>query len=305
MADRLLDFKDLFLVGFFLSIGLAGTPPLGAYAVAALMLILILIPLKGALFFLLLTRFRLRSRTALHSSLTLSTYSEFGLIVAAASQADGYLDQAWVSAIALAVASSFVLAAAANTTRYRLYGSLSDRLARLERQPPLPDDAVVDCGSARVIIFGMGRVGAGAYDEITVRRGAVVVGVDRNAAVIKAHDSRGRNVVRGDALDRDFWERLRFRVDVELILVAMDNHPSNLLCVERAKEFLPGVRVAAIARYPDQVLELRDAGVDVARNLYEEAGQGLADDAVAMVWNAGDQRDESGDSQDPPGELGV
>ncbi|MEE9178210.1 MAG: hypothetical protein V3U46_07245 [Acidimicrobiia bacterium] len=33
-----------------------GTPPLGAYAVVALMLILI--PVKGALFFLLLTRFR-------------------------------------------------------------------------------------------------------------------------------------------------------------------------------------------------------------------------------------------------------
>jgi len=282
MADRLLDFKDLFLVGFFLSIGLAGTPPLGAYAVVALMLILI--PVKGALFFLLFTRFRLRTRTAFHSSLTLSTYSEFGLIVAAASQAGGFLDQEWVSAIAVAVAASFVFAAGANTARYRMYGSLSGRLARLQRQPLLADDGIVDCGSARVIIFGMGRVGTGAYDEVATSRGPVVVGVDRKEAVIEMHREHGRNVVRGDALDRDFWDRLRFRPDVELIVIAMDNHPSNLLGAERAKEFMPDVQIAAIARYPDQVLELRDAGVDVARNLYEEAGQGLAEDAVAAIW---------------------
>ena len=306
MADRLLDFKDLFLVGFFLSIGLAGTPPLAAYAVAALTLMFL--PVKGALFFLLFTRFRLRARTALHSSLTLSTYSEFGLIVATASLASGYLDQAWVSAIAVVVAASFAVAATANGARDRMYGALSDRLSRLERHPLSPDDAVFDCGYAHVVIFGMGRVGAGAYDEILARSGAAIVGVDRSEEVIATHVSHGRNVIRGDALDRDFWERQRFRDDVELIVVAMDSHRSNLLCVERAKEFLPGAPVAAIATYPDQVLELRNAGVDVARDLYEEAGQGLADDAVTMLWdppavtadsNDTDREDQVGTSQEP------
>ena len=282
MADRLLDFKDLFLVGFFLSIGLAGTPPLGSYAVAALLLLFL--PLKGALFFWILARFRLRARTALHSSLTLSTYSEFGLIVATASLANGYLDQAWISAIAVAVAVSFVGASSANAARYRVYGALSPRLSRLERHPPLPDDAIVDCGYARVIIFGMGRVGVGAYDEIVARRGVPIVGVDRSEEIVAHHAARGREMVRGDALDRDFWERVRFRHDVDLIVVAMDSHRSNLECIQRANEFLPQASIAAIARYPDQVIELRDAGVDVARDLYEEAGQGLADDAVATLW---------------------
>lgn len=283
MADRLLDFKDLFLVGFFLSIGLAGTPPLAAFGLV--LVVLLLIPVKSILFFSLFTRFRLRSRTALQSSLTLSTYSEFGLIVAAASLAGGYLDQAWISVIAVAVASSFVLAAAANTARQRLAGPLSDRLAKMERQPTLQDDAIIECGYARVIVFGMGRVGAGAFDELEERRGRVVVGVDRGPEVVELHRGQGRNVVRGNALDRDFWERLRLRQDVELVVVAMDNHPSNVACVGLAREFLPTVRIAAIARYPDQVLELQDAGVDVARNLYEEAGQGLADDAVRTVWD--------------------
>lgn len=306
MADRMLDFKDLFLVGFFLSIGLAGTPPLGSYVVVALMLVLL--PVKGALFFLIFTRFRLRARTALHSSLTLSTYSEFGLIVAAASLASGQLDQAWVSAIALAVAASFVVAATVNRFRYRMYGAMSHRLAHLERHPLLPDDAIFDCGYAHVIIFGMGRVGTGAYDEILARSGAAIVGVDRSEEAVAVHQRHGRNVIRGDALDRDFWERQRFGDDVELIVIAMDSHSSNLECVARAKEFLPQAPVAAIATYPDQVLELRDAGVDVARDLYEEAGQGLADDAVTMLWelpaeaadsNNVEQEDRFGESQEP------
>ena len=310
MADRLLDFKDLFLVGFFLSIGLAGTPPLGSYAVVALMLMLL--PLKCALFFLLFTRFRLRARTAFHSSLTLSTYSEFGLIVAAASLASGQLDQTWVSAIAVAVAASFVAAAAANRARYRMYRSVSDRLARLERHPLSPDDAVFDCGYAQVIIFGMGRVGAGAYDEILSSRGVPIVGVDRSEDAVATHKSQGRNVIRGDALDRDFWERQRFQDSVELIVMAMDSHSSNLECVARAKEFLPRARVAAIATYPDQVLELRDAGVEVARDLYEEAGQGLAEDAVTMLFELPaqpadsknvDQEQQSRDSQEPSKEA--
>jgi hypothetical protein len=68
----------------------------------------------------------------------------------------------------------------------------------------------------------------------------------------------------------------------------MNTHTANLECVRRVKEFVPKARVAAIALYPDQLAELRSAGVDVARNLYEEAGQGLADDAVAYL--VGDDR---------------
>jgi uncharacterized membrane protein len=293
----LLDFKDFFLIGFFLSIGLGGIPPVGALAVAGLMLVLL--PMKSGLFFVLFNRFHLRNRTALQTSLSLSSYSEFGLIVAVASQANGILDQEWVSTIAVIVASSFVVAAAANTTRYRLYGVFSAKLSRFERRPIIPDDEIVDLGGARVIIFGMGRVGAGAYDELVALRSEIVVGVERSRDVIDANTAAGRNVVLGHALDQEFWEHLKSHYEVELIVVAMDNHASNLVCVERANEFLPDASVAAIARYPDQVVELEDAGVDVARNLYEEAGQGLVDDATSVVWQSLDDQDDTSKDQTP------
>ncbi|MFQ5700749.1 MAG: cation:proton antiporter, partial [Acidobacteriota bacterium] len=185
LSTTLLGFKDLFLVGFFLSIGLAGTPPIVAWFIGAALLMIV--PLRTVSFLWLFTRFRIRARTSLHASLTLSTYSEFGLIVGSAAVAANYLSQEWVSTVAVAVAASFIAASWANTTRYRIYERFSRQFAGLERRPIVEEDAVVDCGWARVLIFGMGRIGEGAYDELVRERRYAVVGVDRSTAVVDAH----------------------------------------------------------------------------------------------------------------------
>ncbi len=281
MADRLLGFKDLFLVGFFLLIGLEGIPSPAAWVIG--LVAVVLMPARSIVFFWLFTRFRLRIRTALHGSLALSTFSEFGLIVGSAALAAGLLDGVWVSTIAVAVAGSLVVASALGTARYRLYDRWSGRLIGFEQQPIDPDDAIIEFGDAQILIFGMGRVGTGAYDEIVERLGSDVVGVDRSDQVVSEHLEQGRNVVRGDALDRDFWERVKFHPGIEMVMAAMSSHHANLQLISRVKEFLPRARIAAIATFPDQVAQLREVGVDVARNLYEEAGQGLADDAVSVM----------------------
>ena len=91
LSKNLMGFKDVFLVCFFLTIGLTGLPSWEALA-AASMLVLIL-PFKIALFFLLLTKFRLRARGAVLGASVLGNYSEFGLIVAAVAIGSGWLQQ--------------------------------------------------------------------------------------------------------------------------------------------------------------------------------------------------------------------
>ena len=281
LADRILSLKDLLLIGFFLSIGLRGAPPPVVWGLAAGLLLLV--PVQAVAFLVLITRFRLRSRTALNASLTLATYSEFGLIVALAATSAGDIDERWVSAIAIAVGFSFVAAALLGRWRQGIYRIAGPLLRALERHPLAPEDSLIDIADAKVIVFGMGRIGEGAYDEIVRRRGEVVVGVDRKEEVAAAQRNAGRNVVRGDALDSDFWDRIRFHADLELVVVALNSHAANLECVARARANRPAARVAAIAAYPDEVAQLRRAGVTVARNLYEEAGQALADDALSIL----------------------
>ena len=79
MARTLLGFKELFLVGFFLGIGLSGSLTPQSLLFGALLVPFIFI--KSALFFALLTRFKLRARTAL-----LGALAEFPRVVASAAE---------------------------------------------------------------------------------------------------------------------------------------------------------------------------------------------------------------------------
>ena len=178
---------------------------------------------------------------------------------------------------------SFALAAPLNTARYGLYQRMANRLANLEREPIDADDALLDTGAARILVFGMGRVGEGAYDELVQRRGDIVLGLDRRDEAVQTHVAAGRHVVRGDSLDSEFWDRMSLHSGIELVVLATGDHEANLVAVRRIKEYVPEARIAAAALFRDEREELERIGVDTARNLYEEAGQGLADDACDLL----------------------
>lgn len=282
LAGTLLDFKDILLIGFFLTIGLGGAPDMAAIGVACI--VVLLLPLKTAAFIIVVAKFGFRVRTSWHTAITLATYSEFGLIVAVIGVERGMLQQEWTSAIAVAIAISFVVAAPLSAARYDVYNRMASRLVTLESSNVQPEDRLIDPEHASIIVFGMGRIGAGAYDELVLRRGEVVLGVDRTESNVEAQAARGRHVVRGDAMDVEFWGKLQLDAKIQLIVLAMSDHRANLEAVSRVRQFLPDARIAATASYADDVRELEEAGVSVARNLYGEAGQGLADDACDLLF---------------------
>ena len=108
LAKSLLSFKELMLVGFFLSVGMQGLPNL-TIILTAIGLVLLL-PIKTWLYFFITSRFGLRSRTSLFNSITLGNYSEFGLIVAALGVTQGFLSVEWLLVFAIAVSVSFAAA---------------------------------------------------------------------------------------------------------------------------------------------------------------------------------------------------
>ena len=122
LAKSLFSFKEIFLIGFFLKIGLSGAPSFEALGIAALFVLVV--PFKVALFFLLLTRFKLRARTSLLGSFSLANYSEFGLIVGAIGTANGWIGNEWLVIIAIALSATFVLASPLNTAAHSIYARL-------------------------------------------------------------------------------------------------------------------------------------------------------------------------------------
>jgi glutathione-regulated potassium-efflux system ancillary protein KefC len=274
LSKALLGFKDLFLVGFFLSIGLKGLPQLDAIGVAVILLLIL--PLKIALYFLLMTRFHLRARTSFLASMSLANYSEFGLIVAAIGVANGWLDAQWLGVIAIALSISFILASPLNAHAHALSDRLHDWLQGFETRQLLPEDQPVDPGDAQILVFGMGHIGTGAYDTMVERYGRVVLGLDYDPATVDAHRSAGRNVIRDDATDLDFWMKLR-PGKVRLVMLSMSNHRENMIAVRELARIGYQGQIAAIARFPDEIAELEQAGVQAAFNVFAEAGAGFAD----------------------------
>ena len=274
MAKTMLNFKNLFLVAFFLSIGLSGPVTLDTLIVGALLTPLIFF--KSALFFILLTKFKLRARTSLLSTLTLSNYSEFGLIVLAIGVKNSWIESKWLITIAIAMALSFMLAAVLNVMADGLYTRFRDGLLRLQKNERLSDDQLLDVKGASVAIFGMGRIGSGAYDKMHSQYGGSVIGVDIDPVTVKIQREVGRNVLLGDPGDADFWDRVQETHTLSLIMLALPKLDTTLEVLKHLRAVSFDGHVAVTARYPDEVDKLKEAGAETVFNLYAEAGIGFA-----------------------------
>jgi predicted Kef-type K+ transport protein len=279
LADNLLSLKDVFLVGFFLSIGLTGLPTWENLGVA--LALCLLLPLKVLFFFALLTRFRLRARTALLASLGLGNYSEFGLIVGAVAVSAGWLPSSWLVTLALAVGLSFLFASILNGRAFTFYRRFRDRLLRFEHPRRVEEERPVHAGDAEVLIFGMGRVGTRAYDAVREAIGDAVVGFDVDDRLVARHRTAGRRVHEASATDPDFWERLQVDRDaVRLVLLAMSSHVENRVAIDQLREAgFEGV-LAATARFDDEVETLEKQGADVVFHAFADAGPAFAERAM-------------------------
>jgi len=282
LFNGLSNFKDLFLVGFFLDIGLSGAP-MPAMGLVALGLLLVVMA-KGWLFHRLLLGFRVRARTAFLGGLALASYSEFGLIVADIGAEHGWLSEDWLTVLAIALSMSFVAASLLNARSHDLYERLSPRLCRLQADQPIAAEAEIDPGQADVIILGMGRVGGGAYDSLKVQKGRNPVGVDADPDAVRRNQGEGRRVILGSATDPDFWHRLKLdHGSIRLVLLALPKLQENTFAAEHLiKEGFDGL-IGAIAMFPDDEPELHEAGVHMVFNLYAEAGAGFAQHVCAQA----------------------
>lgn len=283
LSRTLLTFKELLLVGFFVSIGMVGLPTTESFLVA-LLLVVVAVPAKAFGYLLLLWMFGLRYRTSTLVALSLSSYSEFALIVAVVGEKAGLIESEWVVTLSLAVAMSFVLTALLNGRSTHFVSHVVQRfpdqnLARLH-----PEEKVIDIGNASVVILGMGRVGRSTYHHLAKDYGLQVLAVEHDGTRVERLQNEGMHVVEEDATDVAFWDRLTQTGSVNIAVLAMPFHGANLAALEQLRESEFSGTVAAVARYFDEAEELEKLGVDVVFQLYDGAGFAIAD----RIMEAGD-----------------
>lgn len=280
LSASLYSFKDVFLVGFFFQVGLTGIPEIG-HIIVALLLVCIL-PLKSFIYFIVFTRFHLRARTGLLATLSLSNYSEFGLLVSAIAMKNGWLSADWLIIFALALTFSFIASSPINIRTNIIYKYYESFLRRFETDKTHPGDISVDLGNSDTLIFGLGAFGTMAYDTIQERLGDKVLAVDLDKKRVRQLKKTGRTIVWGDATDYDFWHLIDLD-KIKLVILAMTNHQANMLAIKEMKSAGYDGPITATAQFEDERLELIKVGATAAYNIFSEAGAGYADHVCKNV----------------------
>jgi len=281
IAKAMFGFKDLFLVGFFMTIGMADLPTLEM--VWAALMFVAFVPIKAFLFFWLLTRFSLRARTSFLTSVNLTNYSEFGLIIGSLGVSQGWFGGEWLVILAVALSISMIAASPVVGMTNKIYGRWNLFFKSFENKKRLPEDDIIDIGTASVVVFGMGRIGTGAYDSLQLRYGRQVIGLDSDEEQILHHVQKGRKVINADALDDDFWQRgMTAPQQINLSLLTM-SHTANLAAAKKITNLPRTGTLASIVRYKDEITPLKEAGVDIVLDIFAEAGTGFSDHICQAV----------------------
>ena len=280
LSKSLFSLKELMLVGFFLSVGMQGLPTLPIILTAVALVLLL--PVKTFLYYAIVTRFGLRARTSLFTSLSLANFSEFGLIVAALGVTQGWLSVDWLIVVAIAVSISFAFASPFSLGSESAYQKFKRFWDRFQQSTLHPKDQVLDTGNAKVLVIGMGRVGTGAYDELQAVWPNQVLGIEHNAEKVDTLRNSGRQVKVADATDTDFWNMIKAGHPKDLIMLSMPSHNSNVYAAHQIRNAGLACQVVAIAKFAEEVEELADLDVP-SFNMYSEAGSSLARHALLAL----------------------
>lgn len=276
----LMGFKDLFLIGFFLSIGFTALPTWEMLAMAGLLTLLI--PVKFCLFFFLFTKLNLRGRTSYLSALALSNFSEFGLIIAALSTRNEWLSTDWLVILSLAVSLSFIITNITYNFAHQFFTEHKSFINKYESKDKLSEDTFIQPCDAPIVVIGMGRVGMGAYKALNSQVLGQVWGLDADQEKIAWLNKNNIQAFCGDAENIDFWENINIE-KLELILLALPKVQDIKSITQQLRHANYQGKIAAIARFDDERQKIETYGVDKVFNFYNEAGVGFADESLAMI----------------------
>ncbi|WP_415906102.1 cation:proton antiporter [Neptuniibacter sp. QD72_48] len=280
LTKSLLSFKDLFLIGFFLSIGFTALPDWSMLGMAAILAVLI--PLKYIMFFGIFTRLNLRGRTSYLCALALSNFSEFGLIVAYLCVDSGWLSKEWLVILALAVSLSFILTSVVYRSAHSFYLRHKEKIKSYESNTPLPSDIFVQPKDSEILVIGLGRVGKGAFNALHSIVGDKVWGMDADRSRIQKFQNKGLHVFYGDGEDADLWCNMDVK-NIKLVLLALPSIEDSLNIAEQLHSANYPGEIAAIARFPDEHKQLVDGGIHTVFNFYTEAGFGFAEESLQLI----------------------
>lgn len=265
ISNGIWNIKELFLVAFFVSIGLNGLPTINDFYFA--IIVGLLLSLKGILMFFLLIGFKLKSRSAFLSTTLLTNYSEFGLILAALVLPE------YLMPLALAMVFSFIISAPLNKISHNLFDKYSTQLESFNRDSIHPDELPANLGTSNVIIFGAGHIGKSVFHNIKDKKDAVILDSDQDK--IKELNDKGIKAFFADAEDVCFWRQVNLSV-IETVVLTMTDHEAKIVATKKLRKNNFTGKIIAHSLHQDEADEILEAGATATYLTSTETGIGLS-----------------------------
>ena len=231
----------------------------------------------GILFFLLIF-FKLRAYTSFLIAVSLSTYSEFSLIVLSLVTKNVSLEPMIVSGLIVSVCTSFILAAILNKYAHQIFERSESFFIRFERKTRHPDEEPHTCGDAEVMIIGMGRFGNAIFDNL-LQNNIKTVGFDSDTDLITNLLNENKRVTFADAEDPGFWSQLRFG-KLKSIILAIPEYEAQIWSTKQARKHGFEGDIIIPSRSKEDISILENYGANHIYDAYEAAALGVTKDLI-------------------------
>ncbi len=285
IGSRLVPLRDFLLLFFFLKLGadlnlrLVGEQLVPAGLLSAFVLIgnpLIVMAIMGYMGY--------RRRTGFLAGLTVAQISEFSLVLGALGVTLGHLSQEAMALITLVGLVTIGLSTYMILYSNKLYEWLAPVLRPFERKVPYremtPDEA---SRAFDVVLFGLGRYGSNIARHLREKQQSVL-GVDFDPNVITEWESRGWDVMYGDAEDPELAGSLPLE-SARWVVCTSPTLETNLAVLHDVREYGFRGRLALTAHHHHDAHVLERAGADMILLPYADAAAEAADRLIEFDRN--------------------
>lgn len=279
VAARLVSLRDFLLLFFFIDLGASlNMSTLGAHLGASAVLSLFVLIGNPLIVMAIMGAMGYRKRTGFLAGLTVAQISEFSLILGALGLNLGHIDRETMGLITLVGLITISLSTYMILYSHPLYERLAPWLGMFERKVAHREESAGGAaihGDMHVLLFGLGRFGAGIA-QILRQRGCRVLAVDFDPDLVRRHVGAGYTTQYGDAEDPEFVASLPLeRVPWVVSTVRERSVNRTLLHTLRQQSFRGRVAVAANGQHEAELL--RREGADLVLVPYFDAAREAAD----------------------------
>jgi hypothetical protein len=228
----------------------------------------------------LFSKLGLKARTAFLSSLSLSHFSEFGLIIGVVAVDAGILHDEWLMVLAILMSLSFLIASPFNARAHFIFDHYQRLIMKMNNRHGTEDNDIKTFGDAEYLIIGMGSIGRPAYDHLQKIYPGKVVGIDYKQDHAESLQAKGYNVLWGDATYRSFWSYKKLG-QIKLVLLAMSDYTSNKnTLVEIVRLRRRKFKVAVITHYPEEAAHFTKWKADFIYDYKSSIGADFAEKTI-------------------------